>query len=247
MPFTLSHTLAIYPFRKFCGKYLSFSGLFMGSMVPDFEFFFRVTLYAVWSHTFWGVFLFDLPLALLLLLIFHQWTKKALILHLPTFLFQRFFNRIDENWWLFFKKSLFKVIISILIGIFTHFAWDNFTHEPNYISPIYFNVLDSELNIFSLNIKLYQFLQGLSSIIGMAGFLLAIYLTPPKNEKDIIPKKAKIGYWLKIISNSLVIIIVRYIIGVPSEKPFGQIIVISISSFLISIIIVSWVYKNSHN
>ena len=94
---------------------------------------------------------------------------------------------------------------------------------------------------------MYQFLQGLSSIIGMAGFLLAIYLTPPKNEKDIIPKKAKIGYWLKIISNSLVIIIVRYIIGVPSEKPFGQIIVISISSFLISIIIVSWVYKNSHN
>jgi hypothetical protein len=82
MPFTLSHTLAIYPFRKFCGKYLSFSGLFMGSMVPDFEFFFRVTLYAVWSHTFWGVFLFDLPLALLLLLIFHQWTKKATLIRI---------------------------------------------------------------------------------------------------------------------------------------------------------------------
>jgi hypothetical protein len=246
MPFTLSHTLAIYPFRKFCGKYLSFSGLFMGSMVPDFEFFFRVTLYAVWSHTFWGVFLFDLPLALLLVLIFHQWTKKALILHLPTFLFQRFFNRTNENWWLFFKKSLFKVIISILIGIFTHFAWDNFTHEPNYISPIYFDFLESDLNVFSIKIKLYQFLQGLSSIIGMAGFLLAVYMTPPKNVQDIITKKAKIGYWLRIMSCSLLIIIVRYLIGVPSEKPFGQIIVISISAFLISTIFVSWVYKNSH-
>jgi hypothetical protein len=182
MPFTLSHTLAIYPFRKFCGKYLSFSGLFMGSMVPDFEFFFRVTLYAVWSHTFWGVFLFDLPLALLLLLIFHQWTKKALILHLPTFLFQRFFNRIDENWWLFFKKSLFKVIISILIGIFTHFAWDNFTHEPNYISPIYFNFLESDLNIFSIKIKFYQ-------------SILEGYINPSElwtNDDTILSLKSKI-------------------------------------------------------
>jgi hypothetical protein len=113
MPFTLSHTLAIYPCLRLCGKYLSFSGLFIGSMVPDFEFFIRVTLYAIWSHTFGGVFLFDLPLALLLLIVFHQIVKKPLILHLPTFFFQRFLNRLDENWWLFFKKSPFKVIISI--------------------------------------------------------------------------------------------------------------------------------------
>lgn len=247
MPFTLSHTLAIYPFRRLCSKYLSFSGLFIGSMVPDFEFFVRVTLYAVWSHTFWGVFLFDLPLALLLVIIFHQCIKKILILHLPTILFQRFFNRIDEDWLQFFKKSPLKVIISILIGIFTHFAWDNFTHEPSYISPIYFDILASDISVFSMKFKLYHLLQVLSSIIGIVGFLLAVYMTPVKNKKDLVSRKSKIRYWLKIMSCSVFIILVRYLIGVPNEKPFGQIIVIVISAILISTTLVSWVYKIRHN
>ncbi|MFY7911985.1 MAG: DUF4184 family protein [Emticicia sp.] len=247
MPFTLSHTLAIYPFRNLCSKYLSFSGLFIGSMVPDFEFFVRITLYAVWSHTFQGVFFFDLPLALMLVIIFHQCIKKILILHLPLALFQRFVDRKDENWLEFFKKYPLKVIISILIGIFTHFAWDNFTHEPDYISPIYLNVLTSDINLFSIKIKLYHLLQMLSSIIGIIGFLLAVYLTPVKNEADVVSKKDKIRYWIKIISCTLLIILVRYLIGVPNEKPFGQIIVVSISAFLISTTFVSWFYKIRHN
>lgn len=247
MPFTLSHTLAIYPFRMFCGTYLSFSGLFIGSMVPDFEFFVRVTLYAVWSHTIWGVFLFDLPLALLLLIIFHKFIKKILILHLPDILFQRFSNRIDEDWLQFFKKSPLKVIISILIGIFTHFAWDNFTHEPRYISSIYFDVLVSDINVFSMKLKLYQLLQVLSSIVGIAWFLFAVYITPVKNKKNYVSIKSKISYWLKIMNCSLFIILVRYLIGVPNEKPFGQIIVIIISAILLSTTLVSWSYKNRHN
>lgn len=243
MPFTLSHVTAVFPFKKLTPKYLSVSGLVMGSMAPDFEFFIRVTLYGIWGHTFWGIFLFDLPVSILLCMLFHTVVKRALILNLPQTLYARFYQYADLNWLLFFQKNILKVLISILIGIFTHFLWDNFTHAPNYVSPYYTDFLLEQFVIFGKNMPLYEFLQLGSSVLGLAGFLLVVY-TLKVNPTAPLRTNGKVGnYWVKVVLVAAAVTAVRYAIGVPDEKPKEQLLVILISAFLIGLTLVSWFWQ----
>jgi Domain of unknown function (DUF4184) len=246
MPFTLSHTLAVVPFRKFTGKYLSFSALLMGSMAPDFEFFLRITLYGIWGHTFLGVFLFDLPVAIFLCWVFHRVVKHQLINHLPIFLYQRFYLHKNIYWQGLFNRHFMKVIISALLGIFTHFLWDNFTHEPNYVSPFYANFLLKPLFFRSNFVPLYSFLQLASSVVGMAGFLLLIYLRKKQLVERPTTIKQVTHFWLAISIVMFLLVALRYLVGVPAEKPFEQLLVVTIGSFLYSLTVVSWWYKKQN-
>ncbi len=240
MPFTLSHVIAVYPFKKLTPNYLSVSGLIMGSMAPDFEFFLRFTLYGVWGHTFLGIFLFNLPVSILLCLLFHGVVKRALILNLPTPLFVRFNKHAYQNWSVYFKANVLKVIISILLGVFTHFLWDNITHEPNYISPFYADFLLKDMDIRGRSMPLYEMLQISSSIIGLAGFLILLF-TEQAGSKLPVFERSKIGtFWLSVFVVAGVTILIRYAIGVPAEKPAEQLLVISISGFLTGLLLTSW-------
>lgn len=243
MPFTLSHVVAVYPFKKLTPKYLSVSGLVMGSMAPDFEFFIRVTLYGIWGHSFWGIFLFNLPVSLLLCLLFHQVVKRTLILHLPQALYARYYAYAELNWLQFFKENALKVVLSVLIGIFTHFLWDNFTHAPNYVSPFYTDFLLEELSLFGKNIPIYEIFQLGSSVIGLAGFLLLIYVPKATVNVAFRPQTNIWNYWVKVFLVGVMVVIIRYAIGVPDEKPKEQLLVISISAFLIGLTLVSWFWQ----
>ncbi|AWV99099.1 DUF4184 family protein [Arcticibacterium luteifluviistationis] len=244
MPFTLAHTAAILPFRRFFSKYFSISGLIMGSMAPDFEFFLRVTLYGIWGHTWWGVLFFNLPVSIILCLYFHIYVKKSLIDHLPPFLYQRLAKYKNLDWYIYFKKNWLKVILSILVGVLTHFIWDNFTHEPNYIFPFYLDILSS---VFLLNEKplaVYTVLQILSSIIGMLYFFYFMAKMPKEEGLNALAYTKRKRYWIWVSIVFCLVIIVRYAIGVPDEKPIGQIIVVSVSASLISISLISQLFKN---
>lgn len=243
MPFTLSHAAAVYPFKKLTPKYLSVSGLVMGSMAPDFEFFLRFTLYGVWGHTFWGIFFFNLPVSILLCLLFHGVVKRALIVNLPTPLYVRFYKYADENWFAFFKANILKVVISILLGVFTHFLWDNFTHAPNYVSPFYVDFLLENMVIFEKNLPVYEVLQLSSSVLGLAGFLMLLFTVPVSSEIPV-SKRPQIGmFWLLVFKLAGVIVLIRYLIGVPAEKPAEQLLVISISGFLTGLTLISWFWQ----
>ncbi|WP_341227105.1 DUF4184 family protein [uncultured Arcticibacterium sp.] len=244
MPFTLAHTAAILPFRRFLSKYLSISGLLMGSMAPDFEFFLRVTLYGIWGHTWWGVLFFNLPVSILLCLFFHIYVKRSLIDHLPPFLHQRLAKYKNLDWYFYFKANWLKVFFSILIGVLTHFLWDNFTHEPNYTFPFYFDDLS---HVFLLNgkpIALYSILQVLSSVFGMLYFVYFLLKIPRDTSLNGISYTKRLKYWVWVAIVFCLVIIIRYLIGVPDEKPIGQIIVVSISALLISISLISQLLKN---
>lgn len=243
MPFTLSHAIAVYPFKKFTPNYLSVSGLVMGSMAPDFEFFLRFTLYGVWGHTFWGIFLFNLPVSILLCLLFHGVVKRPLIQHLPTFLYVRFYKYANENWLLYFKKNVLKVVISVLLGIFTHFLWDNFTHAPNYVSPFYADFLLENIKIFGKNLPVYEALQLSSSIVGLAGFLMLLFTVKVDSELWVIERPQIVAFWFSVLIVSGVAVIIRYAIGVPAEKPTEQLLVISISGFLTGLTLISWLWQ----
>ena len=77
MPFTFSHPAIVLPFLK--TKKLSATGLIVGSMCPDFEYFIRMKVQSSISHTFLGLIVFNLPIGLLATFLFHEIIKNSLL------------------------------------------------------------------------------------------------------------------------------------------------------------------------
>ena len=90
MPFTFSHPAIVLPLTYFPKKWFSLTGLVIGSLTPDFEYFLRMRIKSNYSHTIDGLFWFDLPLGLLLAFIFHDIVRNSLFDNLPTFFKSRF-------------------------------------------------------------------------------------------------------------------------------------------------------------
>ena len=84
MPFTFSHPAIILPLTYLPRRWFSLTGLIIGSLTPDFEYFIRMTPYSLYSHTLSGLFWFDIPLGLLLCFIFHNLVRDSLCSNLPT-------------------------------------------------------------------------------------------------------------------------------------------------------------------
>ena len=128
MPFTFSHPAAVLPLTYLPKRWISMTGLVIGSITPDFEYFLRMRVYSVYSHTWEGLFWFNLPLAIILSFIFHSIVRDSLIDNLPKFFNSRFLIFKNFNWTQHFKNNISVVIVSILFGAMTHIIWDNFTH-----------------------------------------------------------------------------------------------------------------------
>ena len=132
MPFTLSHPAAILPLTYLPTRWFSLTGLVIGSLTPDFEYFLRMRLKSLYGHTVAGLFWFDLPLGLALAFIFHNQVRNSLFDNLPPFLGSRFqaFRQFDWNG--YFIKNIGIVVVSILVGAASHLLWDSFTHDRGY-------------------------------------------------------------------------------------------------------------------
>jgi hypothetical protein len=132
MPFTLAHPAAILPFTFLKKKWYSFTGLIIGSVIPDFEGFLRPGYEKTFSHTWGGMFWFDLPLGFLAAFVFHYLVRAAIIENLPGVLYKRFSMFRVFSWKGYFSKHFVAVVLSMLIGITTHLVWDRITHTDTY-------------------------------------------------------------------------------------------------------------------
>jgi hypothetical protein len=129
MPFTFSHPALILPFLKFGKRYFSTTGLTVGSMVPDVEYFLKFEkTKSVYSHSLPGIFWFNLPIALVVCFIFHRIIRNPLIHNSPEYFTRRLAPYLDFSWRKFFRAHPIMVIISIVIGSCTHLAADGFLH-----------------------------------------------------------------------------------------------------------------------
>lgn len=104
MPFTFSHPAIILPLTYLPKKWFSLTGLVIGSLTPDFEYFIRMRIKSDYSHTIEGLFWFDLPLGLLIAFIFHNIVRDSLFDNLPTFLNSRISKFKQLKWNEHFKK-----------------------------------------------------------------------------------------------------------------------------------------------
>jgi uncharacterized protein DUF4184 len=123
MPFTPAHAAAALPLLRFR---LVPSALVVGTMAPDFEYFLRFAPGGGFGHTIPGAFLQSLPLALIVLWIFHAIVKAPLVQLLPDGVRSRIAARARFRFG--GPVGFLLIAASALVGIATHLAWDSFTH-----------------------------------------------------------------------------------------------------------------------
>lgn len=241
MPFTFSHPAILLPFKYLPERWFSLTGIIIGSLTPDFEYFIRMKVQSNYSHTFYGIFWFDLPLALLVSFAFHNLVRNALFFNLPNFIKSRTSIFISFNWNNYFKENWIIVFVSILIGIASHLFWDGFTHNHGYFAE-HISALKNNIVILNNEIPIWKIAQHLSSLIG-AIIIIISFLNLPKNLLYQSLQDPNKKYWLTIIALTIVITILRFLINLKLAV-IGNFIVTIISAFLLSLMIAPILIKS---
>jgi Domain of unknown function (DUF4184) len=242
MPFTFSHPAIVLPATSLPNKYYSLSGLIIGSMTPDFEYFIRMKDYSKYSHTITGMFWFDIPLGLLLLFLFHNVVRNILIDYLPFSFNVRFSVFQKFNWNQYFRKHVLVVLSSLLIGIASHVFWDSFTHDGGYFAESV-PFLKNQLFILNHHISFAALFQYVSSLIGAVVMLIYMLRFPEgRNTKQ----ENILGFWLLIFFIMIFVIIGRLVLdSLLNHHMHEDVIVTMISGILIGLLVVS-VYLNEN-
>jgi Domain of unknown function (DUF4184) len=243
MPFTSAHVVAVLPFKKYSTHIFSFTALIIGSIVPDFEYFVRMTLYGHYGHTLLGIIIFDIPLGLLIYIIYNSTVRQAVISYLPNYLFSRVESPIIFDWKFYFRHNFLKILFSLFIGILTHFFWDGFTHDEEYYFARFFTFLLLKITIFNITLPLHFILQLLSTFIGMFILFWHIHFLPHNDKVQIKSNQELLKFWAFVTILAIIIGCIRWAFGMPNEKIIGQFIVVCVSASMLSLIIVSSIYQ----
>jgi hypothetical protein len=170
MPFTLAHPAAVLPLRRI--RVLRTVPLIIGAMTPDAPYYlpWRIAKYIPQvTHTFVGSWTLDLPAGMLILLM--VWLLRAPLAAPPggrasaksLAALERFGSQ-PINWML--------APLSILIGVWSHIAWDSFTHPDGWM-VLRVSALSAPVSFFSYTGELCHVLQYASSVFGLT--VLAIW------------------------------------------------------------------------
>tara|TARA_R110000868_G_scaffold410947_2_gene701022 strand:+ start:45 stop:776 length:732 start_codon:yes stop_codon:yes gene_type:complete len=241
MPFTFSHPAIILPLNYLPKKWISLTGLVIGSLTPDFEYFLRMKIESNFSHKFWGIFWFDLPLGILLTFVFHNIVKTDLFKNLPKFLNERFMTKEELNWNKHFAENWKIIIFSIFIGTLSHIFWDSFTHESGFFVKL-ISELSNTIEIFGKEIKYLKVLQHFSTLIGGIVIAYSILKLPRFVAENT---EIEMKYWIFVLIVAISIISLKIITGENSTK-IGNLIVSIISAIMIGLIITPTILKKKN-
>lgn len=185
MPFTISHAAAAWPVHALTGKRLPVAALMIGSMTPDFVFYLPQMLEYDRSHSVSGLFTLCLPMGLLIWLFYLRVLERPTLSWLP----EAWRTRMAPTGPLS-SSVLVTGAVGVLLGSFTHLAWDSFTHASTPVVDA-FPVFREELPVAgSLSLPIYFLLQLLSSVVGLvvlAIWALRVPRQQPLPEKQLVP------------------------------------------------------------
>jgi hypothetical protein len=163
LPFTLAHPAVVVPLRR----RLLLSALITGSLAPDFHYFLNLWPQGHFTHSIRGVFLFSLPVSLMLLWIFQRVMKLPLISLAPASHQQRLAGFAAPLRW--GPPSRFLLILcALMVGICSHVAWDAFTHGHGFVVRNVPDLRSPAFQEFGSDRPLWNVLQHSSSLLGMA-------------------------------------------------------------------------------
>jgi hypothetical protein len=172
MPFTFAHPAAVLPIKRLWPS-ASLPALAIGSMSPDFAYFYKLGVPGSFSHSPWGIFLFCLPAGLVAYVLYYLVLRGPVLMLMPGFL--RFRLECDSStpspytgWVPRGGRELMTLLASFAAGAATHLVWDSFTHGntpavkqfPWLAQPIAF--------ADAVHLPLYNVLQHASSLAGLA-------------------------------------------------------------------------------
>jgi hypothetical protein len=229
MPFTFSHPAAVIPLNYLPRRYISLTALVIGSMTPDFEYFIRMRMSATIGHTWPGLFWFDLPVGLVLFLIYQSLIRNKLIAHIPDVINRRFspfqtrHKTVPLTWY------LVVIIICLLVGATTHILWDSFTHPLGYFVN-HHRILRRQVTVGPYKFYFYNMLQQVSTIVGALMIIYSIYKLPEKQSTNRTYKEITL-YWFKISGVAMIVLMIRSMAR-PDTYRIGDVIVVSISGLL---------------
>lgn len=230
MPFTFAHPAAVLPFIRW--RWLSATGLIFGSITPDFEYFFQMRMGSEISHTLPGLFIFDLPVAMLLMWIYLRWVHKPLTENLPAFFRDRV-QALPPPRPVFggFRETLI-VALSILIGAATHIFWDSFTHSG---SATFWNWpwLSQQMNFGVMTLSVFRVMQHGGTLIG----LVILYGRIHKLPRPVISRHQITPFWIRSLLLCLIIVTIRMMIDWTDDRKDW--IVSFISGGMIGLIVMS--------
>ena len=161
MPNPVAHPAAAIPFSRVG---LVFSALVAGSLSPDFGYFIPLPG-AFFMYTVPGLILFDVPVGLVFLALFHFILKWPLLSLLPKGLQRRLIKHAQLFSFGPLNRFLL-ILLSLLVGSLTHVIWDSFTHDYGWMVE-QFSVLSTSIR----GVPLYTILQNLGNLFGI-GFLI---------------------------------------------------------------------------
>lgn len=205
MPFTFSHPALVLPLAYLPRKWFSLTGLVIGSMSPDVEYFVRMRLQSHYSHTLVGLFCFDVPVGVVLAYIFHHIIRDGLVDHMPGWLKGRFARFKGFDWNGYFKKHWATVIVSLGLGTASHLLWDSFTHGTGYFVN-QFPELAHRIGVLGVNLPGYRWVQHVSSVAGMLGVVYAIWKMPVESG---VRGDVSLTYWGTFFVLVLSIVFIR--------------------------------------
>jgi hypothetical protein len=160
MPFTVSHAAAVLPLYRFSRHQLPLTALMVGSMAPDFGYFYSYEASRALTHSFAGLFIFALPVGLLVWLFYVAMLEKATI----TLLSDRWHTRFAHTDAIT-PALIARASIAILLGAATHLLWDSFTHRGTFMTDALPGLLGPTPGFSWLPI--YHLLHALSSVVGL--------------------------------------------------------------------------------
>ncbi|KNF08664.1 hypothetical protein CLPU_6c01500 [Gottschalkia purinilytica] len=242
MPFTFSHPAIVIPIKSKWSRYFSLTGLVLGSMAPDFEYFIRFKPVGKIGHMLIGFFSLNLFMCILIAYLFHYVVKKPLIFNMPSPIDKWYYHIALDKWNIASFKELFIFCYSSIIGMFTHVLWDGFTHVNGELVKM-LPFLLNKIGIFKYKIPIYKILQHGSTMAGFIIILVFIFMkrnTTIMKIHHISPIK-KIVYFSGVILVGMAFLLysILYISYGIKFKYIGMYIVILINGLFIGIIISS--------
>jgi hypothetical protein len=240
MPFTFSHPAIVLPLTYLPKRWFSLTGLIIGSMTPDFEYFLRMKIQSLYSHTINGLFWFDLPLGIILAFIFHLLVRNTLFGNLPYFINSRLSEYKSFQWTYYFKHHWLVVCISVLIGAASHLLWDSFTHQHGYFVAA-IPQLTQKVTLLGKDVFLFKILQHGSTLIGTIVILYA-FLKLPINQNT--SKSINYKYWSIVSFLALLVIFLRMAFGL-GFRQYGHLIATGIAAVMIGLVLAPLFLKNN--
>ena len=242
MPFTPAHPALVLPLIRW--RYVSATALIIGSMAPDFEYFFKMSVNGAHGHTLWGALYFDLPVTFLLAWLFHTVVKRNAILNLPGFLQRKFQDTLALDFMTYFKSHVAIFIVSAIVGTVTHILWDNFTHNDGYFAgviPAYKTVV---VPYEGVRYPLFYALQNISSGVGLTIVQLYALLKKPMDNAAAKLYLPRIDYWALLAVITLAVVALRFWIK-SSDYNLGNAVVSTVSGFLVALVLCGWINFNN--